>query len=178
MTLSTSTRRAALFRTSRPLVRKYEDKDAGFLWAAYKSGSFDFQNDLTQEAFLLEVAKRFGGFPFLWIVEDDSRHFRTGRGQIAIVGLHTDGWSWEPYPLFFRWATPRNILRACVSFFQMVRHQKDVGVCIVKSHRKDMKLLKRMEKYGVLYLRGRVPFGTPNGDLWLFSIDGKKKNKT
>lgn len=171
----TSARRSSLFTKSRPLVRKYEEKDAGFLWAAYKTGSFDIPPGLTQEEFLLEVAKRYGKFTLLWIVEDDSRHFKAGRGQIAIVGVNTDGWSFEPQVLFFRWATPRNILRACVAFFQMIRHQKDVGVCVVKVLRKDMRLLKRMEKYGVLYLRGRVPCGHPKGDLWLFSIDGKKK---
>ena len=169
-------RRDRLFRRSRPLVRKYDVKDAGFLWAAYMAGSFDIEAGLTQELFLLEIAKKFGGFNLLWMIEDDSRHFKSGRGQIAIVGIETDGWEFRPFAKFFIWATPRNVLRACVAFFQMIRHQKDVGVCLLEVLRKDMGLLKRMEKYGVLYLRGRIPCGHPKGDLWIFSIDGKKKS--
>jgi hypothetical protein len=130
---------------------------------------------LSQEAFLLEVAKRFGGFNLLWIVEDNNRSFKSGSGQIGIVAIKADGWTFSPEAHFFRWATPKNILRAAVGFFQMIRHQKDVGVCRIEVSQKDKALLDSMKSYGVLFYRGRIPFGGPGGDTFVFSINGKKR---
>jgi hypothetical protein len=45
---------------------------------------------------------------------------------------------------------------------------------VVKTIKKDFAFMKHMEKYGVLYVRGRVPKGSPDGDVYVFSIDGKK----
>lgn len=175
MTISTFTKRQRLFKHSRPLIRKYEAKDNGFLWAAYQKGSLPLPKDLSQEAFLIEVAKRFGGFGLLWIIEDRNRSFKSGIGQVGVVGIKTDGWAFEPEAHFFKWATPKNVLRAAVGFFQMIRHQKDVGICRVEVSQKDKALLDRMKSYGVLYLRGRIPFGSPEGDTFVFSINGKKQ---
>jgi hypothetical protein len=168
-------RREKLFRKSRPLIRQYEGKDNGVLWAAYQNGSLDLRDGLTQEEFIPAVAKRFGHFPLVWVVEDETKAFKAGRGQVAIIGIKTDGWVFEPVVHFFKWATKRNILRSAVAFFQMVRHQKDVGCCLVRTIKKDFHFMKHMEKYGVLYLRGRVPNGSPRGDVFVFSIDGKKQ---
>lgn len=167
-------RRSRLFRKSRPLVRPYESRDNGFLWAAYQNGAFDFQRDLTQEQFLLEIGKQYGAFPLVWIVEDESRHFRAGRGQIALVAIRTDGWTYEPHATFFPWARKRNVLRACVSFFQMVRYQKDIGCCLVRCDKEQSRFVNHMQKFGVLFPRGRIPFGNAKGDVWIFSINGKK----
>lgn len=158
-------------------MRQYQQTDNGFLWTAYLHGSFDIPKGLTQETFLPEIAKRFGSFNLLWIIEDDSRQFRSGRGQIALVGIQTDGWTYVPKFHFFRWATPRNVLRACVAFFHMMRSKADVGAVKLEVVRKDVKLLKLMESYGVLFIRGRIPRGSPDGDLWIFSINGKRENK-
>jgi hypothetical protein len=35
--------------------------------------------------------------------------------------------------------------------------------------------MKHMEKYGVLYLRGKIPNGSPTGPVFVFSIDGEKR---
>jgi hypothetical protein len=144
------------------------------LWAAYLKGSFDLPEGLTQEEFVLEIAKRFRQYPLVWIVEDETKAFKAGRGQVALIAIKTDGWVYEPTVHFFKWATRKNILRAAVGFFQMVRHQKDVGCCLVRTIKKDFHFMKHMEKYGVLFLRGRVPNGSPRGDVFVFSIDGKK----
>lgn len=130
---------------------------------------------MSQQDFLLAVAQRFGSFPLVWVVEDDTKAFKSGRGQVALVAIRTDGWVYEPHVMFFKWATKRNVLRSAVAFFQMIRHQRDVGACVVKTNKKDFAFMKHMEKYGVLYMRGKIPNGTPDGDAFIFSIDGKKQ---
>lgn len=167
-------KREFLFRKSRPQVRKYEQTDANFLWAAYKNDSLPLPAGLSQNEFLLELAKKYGAFDLLWIVEDDSKSFKSGRGQIGLVGIKTDGWSFSPQAVFFKWATPKNVLRSLVGFFQMIRYQKNVGVCRVEVLEKDMKMLQKLQKYGVLFMRGRIPMGRPEGDVFVFSIDGRK----
>jgi hypothetical protein len=169
-------RRQRLFKKSRPLVRPYEQKDNGFLWAAYQRGAFDIPRGLDQNEFLISVGKQFGQFPLIWIVEDDSTQFKSGRGQVALVAIKSDGWVFEPTPLFFPWARHRNVLRACVAFFQMMRYQKDVGCCLVRSGKEHSQFLIHMQKFGVLFPRARIPFGSSNGDVWIFSINGKKTN--
>lgn len=155
-------------------MRKHEESDNKFLWAAYQKGSFDLPQGLSQTDFLVAMGKKFGSFDLLWVIEDEHKGFRSGRGQVCLVGVKTDGWTYQPSAVFFNWATPRNVLRALVGFFQMIRYQKGVGVCRVEVLEKDMKLLSRLKDYGVLFLRGRVPCGSPGGDLFVFSINGRK----
>lgn len=155
-------------------MRRHEEKDNGFLWAAYQRGSFEIPQDLSQSDFLVAMDQRFGSFNLLWMIEDDNKGFRGGRGPVAIVGIQTDGWTVIPKGHFFSWATSKNILRSMVAFFQMVRYQKDIGVCRLEVTGKDARSLFHIERYGVLYPRGRIRNGSPNGDLFLFSIAGKK----
>jgi hypothetical protein len=170
---SAKTKREKLFRKSRPLIRKHEEADNKFLWAAYQKGSFQLPEGLSQTDFLIEMQKQFGDFDLLWVIEDDHKGFRSGRGQVCLVGVKTDGWAYQPSAAFFKWATPKNVLRSLVGFFQMIRHQK-IGVCRVEVGEKDMKTLARLKEYGVLFLRGRIPFGSPSGDSFVFSINGRK----
>ena len=170
-------KRKRIFKKSKPLVRQYRETDNGFLWAAYLNKSFDLPEGLDQRGFLNAISKKFGAFNLLWIIEDDNKQYRSGRGQIALVGIQTDGWSYVPKAHFFKWATPRNVLRAAVAFFHMMRSKPDVGVVRVEVLRKDVDLLKLMESYGVLYIRSRIPRGSPEGDLWVFSINGKKTGR-
>lgn len=130
--------------------------------------------NLSQEQFLEEMIKQFGSFVHLWIIDDDNDKFKSGRGQISLVGIKTDGWILEPVIFFFKWATEENILRASVAFFHMLRYKKDVGVCLVKAIENEKSLFEQMKDYGVLYYRGRIPYGHPSGDLFLFSINGRK----
>lgn len=176
MTASSFSRRKRelLFRKSRPLIRKYEQSDNGFLWAAYANGSLPLKGGLQQSEFLSELAKAFGSFDLLWIIEDDNANFKSGRGQIGLVGIKTDGWSFSPKAYFFSWITAKNLLRSMVAFFQMIRYQKTVGICRVEVLEKDLKKLSRLKNYGVLFFRGRIPFGAPEGDMFIFSINGKK----
>lgn len=163
-----------MFKKSRPHIRQFESKDNGYLWAAYQNGSLDIPPDLSQEDFLKAVAQRFAGNDLLWIVEDDNKGFRSGRGQVCLVGIKTDGWTFQPSAVFFKWATPKNILRCMVAFFHFMRSRKDVGVCRVEVTDKNKKALFMMRDYGVLYPRGSIPNGSPAGALWIFSINGKR----
>ena len=129
---------------------------------------------LTQEEFLAEIASRFGAFNLLWIIEDENKQFKSGKGQISLVGIKTDGWTFEPMIYFFKWATEDNILRAMVAFFHMLRYQKEVGVCLVKAIDNERFIYDSMKDYGVLYFRGRIPHGTSNGDAFMYSINGRK----
>lgn len=167
-------RRKRLFKKSRPQVRPFEDKDSGILWAAYKNGCFALPRDLEQERFIIEIAKRFQGYQFVWVIEDDCRHFKRGRGPVAVVGIKSDGWIYEPFPIFFPWADKGTALRVAVNFFHMMWSKKEVGVCIVKCGKEHADFLAHMKKYGVLYQRGRIPFGSPKGDIWVYSINGKR----
>lgn len=107
-------------------------------------------------------------------MEDEHKGFKSGRGPVAIVGILTNGWMYEPTIVFFKWADKRNKLRCAVALFQRMR-SKSVGVCVVSVTRKDFAYMKHMKKYGVLYLRGKIPNGSPEGHLFMFSIDGEKK---
>ncbi len=168
------TKRDRLFRKSRPFIRQLDSKDSGFLWAAYQNKSFDIPEGLSQADFLKAISERFGSNDLLWVVEDENRNFRNGRGQVCLVGIKTDGWTFQPSAVFFKWATPKNVLRCMVAFFHFMRSKKDVGVCRVESVDKNKKALFMMRDYGVLYPRGSIPFGSPEGALWIFSINGKK----
>lgn len=173
ISISPKEKRDWLFKKSRPLVRPYETKDSGFLWAAYLNGSFDLPEGLGQEEFLVEIAKKFD-YPIIWVVEDDCKGFKSGRGVVALIGILTDGWVFEPRTHFFKWARKRTLLRVAVAFLQMIRHQEEVGVCVVRTLKKDFAFMKHLQKYGVLYLRGRLPKGSQEGDVFIFSIDGKR----
>lgn len=116
------------------------------------------------------MAQKFGAFNLLWVIEDDNRSFKAGRGLVALIGIRSDGWLFQPTTFFFQWATPLNRLRSFVGFLQMVRHSKEIGACKIETPHN----LDRLKKYGVLYLRGRIPFGHPAGDLRVYSIGGKK----
>jgi hypothetical protein len=167
-------RRRRLFKKSKPFVRPFEKSDLGVLWAAYQHGAFGIKPGLEQEAFTLEMAKLLQPFPLLWVIEDDCKHFKKGRGQIALVGLRSDGWTFEPHPFFFPWARRKNVVRAVVNFFHMMWSKKDVGVCLVRCGAEQAGFLNHMKKFGVLYQRGRIPLGSPKGDVWIFSINGKR----
>ena len=172
--MSGKAKRTWLFRVSKPVIRPFEAKDRGFLWAAHLSGAFGLSQDLTQEVFLLEMANRFGIYSLVWIVEDDCSRFRSGRGPVALVGINTDGWVYRPTPIWFPWSRKRHILRACVAFLQMIRYRKEVGCCIIQADRRDTQMLDHMQKYGVLYARGRIPMGSEEGDVFMYSMTGKK----
>lgn len=138
-------KRDRLFKKSRPHIRPLESKDMGWLWAAYKAGSFKFPEDLTQDEFMQHMNFALSGAKH-YMVEDDNGKFKSGHGPIGMVGIASDEEKIEPAAAVFTWATPRNKLRGFVAFFQWVK-QQDVGECQVRALAKD-KLMQKVCDYG------------------------------
>lgn len=143
----------------------------GWLWAAYKAGSFQIQAGLSQEQFANHVRNVMGRFEN-FVVDDDNIRFKARRGPVALICVSSDGWRYEPVLMFFKWATKKNILRVSVSFFHKTALSSKVGVCVVRWGKSI--LLDHMKKYGVLFPRGRIPMGSKNGDEYTYSVLGRK----
>ena len=164
----------------RPAILVREDgygEDMGVLWAAYRAGSFPLiDQNLDMAAFAKLMIATAATLHEMAIVEDDCKTYPSGRGPVAVIGIRSDGWKHEPHIDYFKWATPRIILRVSVQFFQMARHSREVGVCVVRSLKATSNLFLRISKdYGVLNFVGRIPHGTPRGDEWVFSTMGRKE---
>jgi hypothetical protein len=156
-------KRDRLFKKSRPHIRPLEPKDMGWLWAAYKSGSFQFPADLTQEAFAQYMTAALNGTAH-YMVEDDSRKFKTGFGPVGLVGIAAAGEKIEPAAAVFKWATPKNILRGYVAFFQWIKSQ-NIEECQVRAPAKD-KLMQRVCDYGAV---------RPRAMETVYGVRGRKK---
>lgn len=154
-------------------MRPINESDFGVLWAAYLRGSFKLP-ELTEAQFV-EWVYAASSRMRLFGIEDDHRGFKAGRGLVALVSVTSDGWLQTPVADFFKWASPRHVLRGYVAFFQRFRYSSD-GTCLVMAHERNKRLLHRMMDYGVLYFRGTVPHGCADGNMLLYSIASKKKN--
>lgn len=173
-------KRDRLFRKSRPFVRPFDpERDIfPYLWAAYDLGSFpDAKPGLSREEYAASVKSVVALHSQCLIVEDDDRHFKSGRGPVAFVTVDNFGWRIEPYFIFFRWATPRMRLRAHVAFYQMVRYSSDIGVCVVRSPERYVQFFSRLQDYGILFPCGKIPYGSAEGHEFLFSVKGQRKTK-
>lgn len=161
--------RKRIFRKSRPFVRPFSEADVAWLWVAYKHGSFKMQSGLNQQEFSEHVTPILGLENF--IVEDDNPKFKDKRGPVAFVSVTHDGWRYEPSIVFFKWASKKNMLRVGVAFFHKTS-LSSIGVCVVRWSKSV--LLDHLKKYGVLFLRGKVPFGNKDGDEYIYSVLGRK----
>jgi len=166
----------------RPFIRPFQiydgdryHKDMGILWASHNQSPFySVSPNGSQESFASEVEEIYHGTELV-LIEDFNSRYKSGKGPVAVVGVHSDGWRFEPHAEFFFWATPRNVLRATVSFFQMLRNKKSVGVCIIKSLLEDRNLFDKCCEYGVIHYVGRIENGDPRGDEYVYSVKGRKK---
>jgi hypothetical protein len=174
--------RDRLFKHSKPNIRPIaivtEDgnygKDMAVLWAAYLKGSFKDIGKLSQEEFTVKVLEYLSGFDFAWIVEDDNYKFPSGHGAVGLIVGKFDGWALEPHWMPFSWASARNRLRTAVSFFQMARYEKGVGVLNIYSGEKDVNFFHNLKKrYGVVYYIGKFPRGDYGEDRYIFYARGK-----
>lgn len=161
--MSPKERRARLFKQGRPNIRSLEERDLGWLWAAYKAGSFQFKPGLSQEEFTQQVLLALQGAVH-FLIEDRNNKFKDGSGPVALIGVTGTEERIEPAIAVFKWATARNVLRLFVAFFQWVKSE-NIGECIVRASAKD-RLMKKMIAYGVLY---------PREMLTVYGVRGKKK---
>jgi hypothetical protein len=160
--LNAKERRERLFRKSRPAIRRLEildgeaySQDMSVLWAAYKAGSFTIPAGLSQEKFVEAIEQGLEGYAQSWIIDDKSKSFAAGHGQIALVGTNTTGMIVEVKPLFFKWASKKNILRASVAFLNMLRHSKKTGIVLVRTQKEKMTLPDHLKQYDLLYFLGQ-----------------------
>lgn len=173
--------RKTLYRAGKPNLRAFVSHDGeelgpdvGILWAAYKNGSFNFPQ-MDQKSFAEFTLTSLTRFNSVWIMEDFNKGFRSGFGPVCLIGIHSNGWKITPTVFWFSWATIKNKLRCAVAFVQKTRFEKSVGVCEFRAEQGGIKLLKHTIKYvPTLRYVGKIWFGTPNGDQYIFSVRGKK----
>ena len=179
--ISPRDRRERIFKKSRPHFRKAEllnldgtyGQDMGILWAAYKAGSFIAPGEMDQVQFADWVVNQARRFTTLWIGEDESKAFKSGKGAVAIVGTNNDGLlvTAEGQPL--KWATKKNLLRASVAFLFMITKSAKTGICMVKGSKENRPLLDHMNKYGLLYYIGKT-----NPGEYLYSVRGRGSDES
>ena len=174
-------RRDRLFKTSRPNIRKMTlvdqqgySPDMNILWGAYKLGSFEIEEGVEQDEFAELMTHEIQPYTKKWIVEDDNSKFNSGYGPIGMIVAVYNGWELEPHLEVFSWATKRNILRLTVSFFQMMRYDKEVGIVNVYSLKETTGLFNHIQKYGVLKYAAKIPDGDVGGDRYIYYIRGRK----
>ena len=175
-------KRRKLFKKSKPFIREFKPEDMWILWAAYKEKSFNQLPEellgMNKEEFYQFSTDRLKPYHSLMLVEDSCNKFKEKRGPVCLIVANTDGWKVEPHVEFFSWATKLNILRVNVRFFNWIRQNKEVGVCIVRSLKNTSNLFHHVRKYGVLNFVGKIPGGDYRGDEWIFSIRGKRVDGT
>lgn len=162
-------KRDRLFRQSRPHARRIllideagsYTKEASILWAAYKAGSFDLAPTATQEEFAKVLHTLQQRYSEMYLMEDENLSYPA----VAFVGVMRNQVALQLEAIGFKWATPKNLLRAAVAFLNMQRHSTKCGVCLVKG---DKKFLGRISKYGVLFYIGPV-----SKTEHLFSVRGR-----
>ena len=174
---STREKRERLFGKSRPTVRKFDPaSDMWVLWAAYDLGSFKRlpagMDRKSFEAYVMNAVARHSG---CFVIDDDCRYFKSGRGPMCFVAMLSNGWKVEPYADFFMWAKARRRLRCVAAFLQMIRYSKEIGVCVVTALADSVNLLNRMKRYGLLFLVGRIPDGSGSGDEFVYQLRCAKK---
>ena len=171
-------RRDRLFKTSRPNIKEMKlidengyTQDMKVLWGAYKQSNPE--KIISQEDFAETIMNEVDPYHKKWLIEDNNT-FCGGYGPVGMIWANYDGWGLEPQFELFNWATPRNVLRAMVSFLQMMRYDKDIGIVNVHSQKDNRKLFNHVEKYGVLKFATKIPDGDENGDKYIYYIRGRK----
>jgi hypothetical protein len=170
-------RRDRLFKSGRPFIRSLQiydggnyHKDIGVLWVAHKRRPFyELKPDITQEQFAHEISS-IAQKAELLIAEDGNHKHKA----VALIAVSSNGWKVEPHAEFFQWATPKNILRVSVAFFQMIRYRQ-IGSCVVLSLPESKSLFDKCCTYGVLHKVGEIANGDPRGDELVYSVRGKLK---
>lgn len=174
----TRLRRERLMRYTSPRCRPFEmQRDAWVLWGAYDLGSFPaMPNGLQPEQFMAFVRDFVASKASCLVVEEDHRYFRDKRGPVALISIdnYLGGWRIEPQFDFFFWASKRQRLAAVVSFLQMVRYAKDVGVCVVRVADKDVAFCEHLYQYDLLRGCGKLPNASPFGTEHIFYVKGRK----
>jgi len=174
-------KRDSLFRNSRPNIRPLEiydgdeyHNDLKVMWVSYQKNPFEgMPEGLSQEGFA-EWAVNFKRTFELIVSEDYNNSYKDGYGIIAVGKVENNGWKYEPHVQFLSWATKKNKLRTVVSFLQWIRYSRKVGCCVLHVLSQYKNLYDHVVKYGVLHYVGKIVNGDERGDVYLYSVRGKK----
>lgn len=168
-------RRDRLFNGGKPLVRRLEildgeaySSDMGVCWAAYKAGSFNLPEGLSQEDFVKSLEEHFSQFAQVWIIDDRNKNFTKEKGQIGLVLTNNVDLVIDAKFGFFKWATKRNILRSSAAFLNMIKHSTKTGLCFVRAEKDKRVLPDHLKDYDLLYFVGKV-----SDNQYLYSIRGR-----
>ena len=150
--------------------------DLGILWTAHKKEPFLWLDKNLNQTQFVEAIENINQNEQLLMIEDLNDKYKNKTGPVSLVTVTTrDNWKFEPHSQFFPWATPKNKLRVSVAFFQWIRYQKTVGVCVVYSLEDSVKLFDKCCEYGVLHKIGNIPNGSPMGNEIVYSVKGKNE---
>ena len=172
-------KRERLFRHSRPRLREFEfydgdeyHKDIKLAWVAHKIKPFyGISSDIDQSEFARVITSMDAE---ILMAEDENRQYK-GVGPVGICVMYHNGWKVEPHSFYFPWATSRNILRSSVAYLQWARNSRKIG-CVYLAVVPDGKsLYDHICSYGVLHYIGRLINGDPRGDVFIYSVKGKKR---
>lgn len=169
-------RKELIFRKSKPHFRKADllnldgsyGEDMKILWAAYKAGSFKAPEGMTDGQFAEWIIGQAQSFQALWVGEDQSKAFKSGRGPVCIVATNSQGMLVTVEGQSFKWATRRNVLRTSVGFLHMVTKSRKTGAVMVKGDEKSRSLLDHLNKYKLLFYLGKA-----NPNEYLYSVRGR-----
>jgi hypothetical protein len=174
--VSPKERKSRIFKKSRPHFRKadlmnldgsYGD-DMKILWAAYKAGSFQAPEGMTDAQFAEWILANARLFQNVWLAEDESKAFKSGKGAIAVVCTNNQGLMVTVEGQPFKWATRKNILRTAVGFLHMVTMSHKTGIVMVKGNEKTRSFLDHLGKYKLLFYVGKT-----NTNEFLYSVRGR-----
>jgi len=178
-------KRDRLFKRGKPYIRPISimlddgyGKDMAILWASYKEKSFPvMSDDLSQEEFAEFILNITNDYNKGWIIEDKNSKFKDGYGPIGMMVAVYNGYELEPHYEPFSWSTSRNTLGAIVSFLQMMRYDKTVGIVNVYSLNENKSFFDKVTEYDVLKYATCIPKADMGKDRYIYYIHGAGSKK-
>ena len=127
--------------------RLIEERDARWVYAAYKKGAFEvIERDLDPQEFLSQLAVRSNGSIVYISIADENP---VGLGFLVQMNEKL----FDLHAVWFPWASPREILAATARFLNDQRNEKSI---LITSEDKTRANFIHMCKYGLLRLVGKV----------------------
>ena len=83
-----------------------------------------------------------------------------------------------PKVTFFKWANPRNRLSGSVAMFRLFQQSKKVGLAEIRVPEDKSRFMSKVRDYGVVKLSAKIPFATPDGPEFIYSVKGQKHGAT
>ena len=120
-------RKSSTLLARKPRVRRGQDSDMRWLWAAYKSGIWRemMSGDLSAQGFEEKARELIDSALYDWILEAPGND---GLRPVGIILAQKLGTGIEPFVEWFPWATNRNQLEATAVFLKEISKQFKIFV--------------------------------------------------